>query len=356
VGLQFFPSGRPVEQLACQEDSDCAGVSEPVARACSRRGFCFAPGHPLLTNRPCAPGLVSPFNCPAGLECKPQGTCPQSAAPCVSGSPCPGGPGELCQVTPGRCSIRGGGCDESAYRQLDVAIGELPGHAVAVAAALAAREPDGSTPLAVAARSALTLLAARAASHPERRAALVLATEGLPTACGQEAAADAAAARIEQARTAPPSIPSYIVGVFATAEVPAARPTLERLASAGGTGSPFILTPGNDLGQQLLQALQEIRGQAVACEYNLPQPAAGPIDYARVNVRTRSQGRVEDLAQVSGPDRCPPDRGGWHYDRPPAPGAPPSRLVVCPATCARLRADTTAQVDLLFGCATRRID
>jgi hypothetical protein len=54
---------------------------------------------------------------------------------------------------------------------------------------------------------------------------------------------------------------------------------------------------------------------------------------------------------VTGPDRCPAT-GGWYYDPPPASGTTPSRLVLCPATCDRLRADPAARVELVFGCMT----
>ena len=353
VGLLFFPADQPPAQTTCQQDTECAAVSGPVARACRKLGWCFAPGLPLLTNRPCAPGLVSPFNCPAGMTCRPQGRCPGGAI-CAEGSPCDSG--GTCQVTPGTCLVTGGGCNRTQYDPLTVPIEPLPGQAGPVAAALAAREPDGLTPMTVASDAALTALAARATSHPGRRAALVLATDGLPTGCGNSESVDSVATRLQQARLAAPGIPTYVVGVFAMDEVDDARPALERFATAGGTRAPFVLTTGDDLAQRLLDALKEIRGQAVACEYAIPTPQAGAIDFNKVNVRTNSQGLAQDLTYVASPDRCHPDNGGWYYDPAPAMGSKPARLVLCPASCARLRGDPAAQVDLVFGCATRTID
>jgi hypothetical protein len=353
VGLQFFPASAPPVQARCQQDIECAAVSGTAARPCRKLGWCFAPGLPVLTNRPCAPGLVSPFNCPAGMTCQPQGLCPAGGAACVAGAPCEGG--GACQITPGSCAVIGGGCNRSQYEQLAVPIAPLPGQAGALATALAAREPDGQTPMTVAADATLSALAARAAAQPGRRAALVLATDGLPTGCGNGETIDGVVARLQQARASTPAIPTYVVGVFAAAEVAEARPALERFATAGGTGTPFILATGQDLGQRLLEALQEIRGLAVACDYALPAAQAGAIDINKVNVRTTSQGQPADLGYVGAADRCT-DRGGWYYDPPPGMGTRPARLVLCPASCARLRGDPAAQVDLVFGCATRTIE
>jgi hypothetical protein len=145
-----------------------------------------------------------------------------------------------------------------------------------------------------------------------------------------------------------------VVGVFAADEIADAQPALARFATVGGTGAPFIITTGADLNQRLLAALKQIRGQAVSCEYNIPPPQKGALDLGKVNVRTSRQGRTDDLANVASADRClpDPDRGGWYYERAPG-GGQPNRLVICPATCDRLRADPTARVELVFGCATR---
>jgi hypothetical protein len=202
--------------------------------------------------------------------------------------------------------------------------------------------------------SALTALAARQNSQPQRRPVLVLATDGLPNGCGQTETVDAVAARLEQSR---PAISTYVVGVFAPDELGDSRPALERFAVAGGTKAPFILMTGDDLGARLLDALQEIRGLAVACEYAIPRPAGtGAIDFGKVNVHTTSQGGQEDPGYVTASDRCSPDKGGWYFDPAPGNGVTPARLVLCPASCDRLRRDPAARVDLVFGCATRPIE
>jgi hypothetical protein len=219
-----------------------------------------------------------------------------------------------------------------------------------VVAALAATEPDGSTPMGLAVDSALTVLASR---PPQRRSAMVLATDGLPQCEGDSV--DAVERRLAAARAAAPSIPTYVIGVFGPGEIAMAEPALKRFAAAGGTGSPFLLDAGDDLNQRLLEALKQIRGLALACDYAIPAPQAGAIDFDRVNVRTTVAGASE-LLYVGAPDRCPADRGGWYYEPAPSATTRPARLVLCPASCALLRADPAARVQLEFGCATRSID
>jgi hypothetical protein len=200
--------------------------------------------------------------------------------------------------------------------------------------------------------SALTAMAARQVTHPQRRSVLVLATDGQPSGCGENQNVASVVARLEQGTRLPTPILTYVVGVFSPAEIAMAQPALQRIAAAGGTMSPpFILATGDDLTQKLLDALKAIRGLSVACEYSIPQPATGSIDFGKVNVRTTSQSGSDEPGNVASVDRCSPDQGGWYYDPPPSAGDP-KRLILCPATCERLRADPTAKVDLVFGCAT----
>ncbi len=349
VGVAFFP-GQPAE-LRCQADADCAGVTmAPMAPSCGQQGVCQAPGVPLLADRVCSPGARNIFNCPAGMTCRPRGTCSQSGTLCVEAeAPC-GAAGDVCRITPGTCRTAFDGCRLRQFGQLDVEIGDLPARAEGVLAALAATEPDGSTPMGLAVDSVLGVLAARQQASGSRRSAMVLATDGLPQC--EEASVDAVEARLDRARA---SIPTYVIGVFGPAEIAEAGAALKRFATAGGTGSPFLLEAGDDLNQRLLEALKEIRGLALACDYAIPAPGGGAIDFGRVNVRTTVAGAAE-LLYVGSADRCQPDRGGWYYEPAPSATTRPTRLVLCPDSCARLRTDPAARVELEFGCATRSID
>ena len=148
-------------------------------------------------------------------------------------------------------------------------------------------------------------------------------------------------------------IPTYVIGVFAPETLAESQPALAELAMAGGGGPPFILDPNQSLTQRFLEALNQIRGNVLACDFQIPKPPTGTQDFGKVNVRfTGASGATEDLLYVGAPDRCDPVRGGWHYDVPPAAGTP-QRIIVCPATCDRFKADARGKVEIRIGCTTR---
>jgi hypothetical protein len=144
-----------------------------------------------------------------------------------------------------------------------------------------------------------------------------------------------------------------VIGVFSSPTAAGAA-TVGVWATAGGTAPAIVLDPTMDFTQRLLSALNQIRGAALACEFAIPPPQMGTLDYGKVNVRASAGGAPEDLLYVGRADRCDPARGGWYYDVDPAMGKP-ARVLLCPATCTRVKADPAARVDLLFGCATRFI-
>jgi hypothetical protein len=141
-----------------------------------------------------------------------------------------------------------------------------------------------------------------------------------------------------------------VIGVFTTVEAARARPALEMFATAGGTGTPYLLNAAADLGQRLNEALAKIRGQALPCEFTIPA-GSGTIDFGKVNVTLETGGAEQTVPYVEGANRCDPMRGGWYYDVPPASGTP-SRILVCPASCDRFKTAPEAKVSLVFGCET----
>ena len=157
----------------------------------------------------------------------------------------------------------------------------------------------------------------------------------------------------QTARAGTPSISTYVVGVFTPAELAQAQAALGTLATAGGTGVPFVLTATSDLTQRFLEALNQIRGAALACEFRIPPPTTGMLDFN--NVRIKAAGSAEDLPYAEGPDRCDAIRGGWYYDVNPRMGTP-TRIVLCPGSCNAVKADNNSGVELRFGCKSRTID
>jgi hypothetical protein len=177
----------------------------------------------------------------------------------------------------------------------------------------------------------------------------------LPNGCGAGNTVDAIAEFLRTARTGAPSFTTYGIGVFGDEDRAMGEAALNAWAMAGGSVRPFVLSASEDLGQKLLDALNEVRGTALACQFAIPVMPG--IDFMKVNVRVQSNGGMEDLGYVGSADRCDPVKGGWYYDVDPATSpTPPTRVITCDATCTRYKLDPSAKVDLLFGCKTRVID
>jgi hypothetical protein len=231
-----------------------------------------------------------------------------------------------------------------------VDIADLPGTAPAFVRALTMRQPDGLTPMAEAVIGSLDYLRARATAMPRRRSALVIATDGLPSGCSDRDI-PVVGDSIWTARNTPPAVPTYVIGLLDAADTAAGAAALGELARAGGSGAPFVVSPGTDLTKRLLAALAEIRGAALPCEYTIPAAQMGRIDFDKVNVHYRSAAGEGEVPYVGAAGQCDATRGGWYYDVDPR-SATPTHVVVCPASCASFKAQPDSKVELRFGCQT----
>ncbi len=241
-------------------------------------------------------------------------------------------------------------CLLADFQKLAVDFGDVTAVLPAVTAALTGQNvrQNFGTPTGPAVAGALEALRARARALPDHRPALLLLTDGEPTAC-TPLMVEEIAVPVAEARQGTPPISTYVIGVFTPAELGRAKDVVDQLAMAGGTSS-FLLGAANDLPTRLSEALAEIRNVAVACEFTIPDPRTQVLDYGRVNVHVSGTATDEDLPYVRTADRCDPTRGGWYYDADPATGARPTRVVVCDSSCRAVKADPRARVDLRFGC------
>jgi hypothetical protein len=355
VGLQFFPSSV---KKPCMTDSDCLpGLSFPGLigfELCRARSVCGGP-NVALPGPSC--GGTSAAACPAASMCLPAGTCSGDGLLCTNvGQGCPGMAGTC--MPAGRTCVTNLGTEECApasYEKPVVAIGTLPTAQMPLLSALNANEPLGGTPMGPAVRGALGQLRVHLQANPGRKAVLVLVGDGIPSSSCPMNDIPAIAVDIGGAYMGTPSIPTYVIGVFTPEELMMSQMQLDTLAMAGGSNRAIVLAANNDLTQRLQEALNQIRGAALACEYQIPPPSSGRIDFGQVNVRHSGGGATENIPYVERADRCDPMRGGWYYDVPPAMGVP-TRILTCEATCRHFRTDTAGKVELVFGCSTRVID
>lgn len=238
-------------------------------------------------------------------------------------------------------------CVGDTYTGALLPIAPLPGAAPQLTSLLNARAPvvGGDTPTRPALAGALTY-AKQWASAPAKAGAttiVLLATDGEPTICGTDTQAIASLATT--AFNGKPSIRTFVVGVGTGFEAP-----LDAIAVAGGTGKAIRVDVAGDTTAKFRQALAAIRGQAIACNFDIPPPPAGKaLDPTQVNVRLTRNGTTTNLLQGKSAADCGTADDQWFYDNPQA----PTRIDLCPATCEAARASAeSASVSLQFGCQT----
>ena len=107
-------------------------------------------------------------------------------------------------------------------------------------------------------------------------------------------------------------------------------------------------TAGADLAASFLQALNAIRGAALGCEFMIPKPNQGAVDFGKVNVEyTPDGGSTQEILYVASPADCGP-QGGWYYDDPNM----PTQILLCEATCNAVQS-VDGEMKVKFGCATK---
>lgn len=239
-------------------------------------------------------------------------------------------------------------CEPDAYAKPDVEIAELPGGKTAIIASLAAHAPEGETPMVPALVGALAHAKAWSAAHPTHTVAVLLVTDGLPdqtcqSTLGGKAPNDIphAVSVVAAAATKAPEVSTYVIGVGN--ELGA----LSEIAKAG-EGFAVFVDPTADTQAQFRAAIDQIRTKILPCSYKIPLSGSGKLDLGLVNVvYTNGAGQQSLIKNVKGAAQCGTSPG-WYYDDP----MKPTQLVMCPGACALLKQEATAELSVVFGCAT----
>lgn len=241
-----------------------------------------------------------------------------------------------------QCLGGGGGdsCAASDYAVADVEIAPLSvAQASALSSSVNAHSPSTSTPTAPALQGAIQHAQTWGAAHPDHTVIVVFATDGDPTECTPldiPSIANIAAAGANS------GIKTFVIGVGPSLG------SLNQLAVGGGTGAAFIVDTNANVVQQFKAALTSIQKNALGCEYTIPQPAMGMLDFGKINVQyTPGVPPSQVLPNVASAAACT-NAGGWYYDN----NAAPTKILFCPSTCTTVKADSTGKVDILLGCDT----
>ncbi|WP_437274956.1 vWA domain-containing protein [Sorangium sp. So ce375] len=340
VGLQYFPQMADDVPTTCTNNEQC-GDNGPCALRVCRSSL-------ATTVEIC----VTDTDCSEGDECMDLGACSRTGDPCTGvGEQCADRDGMCVRVSRSTCA-HPYSCVTEDYATPAVSIAPLDAAwAGELIGSIAQKMPEGGTPTAGALSGAIAQARAHAQANPTHRVVAVLATDGMPTEC-DPLSADGIAEIAAEGLSGSPSISTFVIGVFDGDDV-GAQATMNRIAEGGGTKSAYSIDTSSDVRQALLDALDAIRGTSLACEYQVPAPSSGQtLDYGMLNVRhTPPEGTdPSTILYVASEARCDATAGGWYYDADPATGGTPTKIVMCPATCARAQAG--GQVQLQVGCET----
>lgn len=232
-------------------------------------------------------------------------------------------------------------CIPGDYQALDVPIGELPDHAFALTNSMPANATGATTPTWGALKGTLMAATAYQDAHPTHKVIVVLATDGDPNACGD--ATIEHIAKLAKSALSYNGVHTYVIGVAGSTIA-----NLDKIAAAGGTTAAYDVT--NDI-SLFAAKMEEIRGAALGCEFEIPTPPnGGEIDSDMVNFSytPKSMGtpkvllRADDLADCNG-------QPGWYFDS----NFAPTKIILCPASCVTVQADSNATVEALFGCKSQ---
>jgi hypothetical protein len=235
----------------------------------------------------------------------------------------------------------GGSCTVADYATPSVAL-QLPPTPTRVIDDILVRAFAGGTPTRVALEGTYQYLESWTAQNPGRKVAAVLATDGEPTGCPDNSAADVAnlAAR---ALAGPSQIQTFVIGVGR------ALANLNQVARAGGTTQAYLTDTSSDLQSEFSAALEAIRTSAGPCTFEIPADTEeGSVDPAKVNVRYTPSGAAQATVVAktfAGTAEGCGAEGGWFYNDP----ANPTRIQLCEASC---RAAVNARMEVQFGCET----
>jgi hypothetical protein len=239
-------------------------------------------------------------------------------------------------------------CDPQSYTEPDVDMTALPSKKFGEALdGIRAEDWRGGTPTLAAVGGVLDSIDAYRADHPGHYV-LVLVTDGYPQDCKDDSIES-----VENAvRAVASDVPTYVIGVknppLTDSDGNMAPDTVSNLsgvAEAGGTGTAFIIDTGNpaDTTAAFKAAVDQIRGVAVTCNIDVPEPPDGRAfekDHVLVNYTSgKTKTQLTYDAACTGDD-------GWHYDD----VAAPTQVVLCPSTCATVQADTKASLAVGFTC------
>lgn len=239
----------------------------------------------------------------------------------------------------------GDNCNVGLWNPIQVPAGapplaELPAQANTLINSLQTVGTGNMTPMWGALEGSYQFAQTLQTAYPDDKVVVVLASDGEPTECGGNYEDINWIAN----NTVAPAynnndIQTYTIAIHTDVVGP-----MNIVAAAGGTGQTFDVSQNVNA---FAQAMADIRGSALGCEFRIPDTSGGEFDPFQVNVILTLPGqdpvtipKVENAAACGGGP-------GWYYDDP----SNPTRIIFCQATCDQVMGhQETASVEVKFGC------
>lgn len=232
-------------------------------------------------------------------------------------------------------------CLADGYKTLDVPIAPLPGNAFALTNSMPEDATGYGTPTYAALNGVLMAATAYQDAHPKHKVIVVLATDGDPYIC--EPTSITLIAELAKSARNYNGVRTYVIGVSGSI-----LSNLDKIAVGGGTDAAYDVT--NDI-NQFAAKMEEIRNKALGCDFEIPPPPDGEVldpDEVNFSYTPKGMGTPKVLLRAKNLIDCAGDPG-WYYDS----NSAPTKIILCPASCATVQSDSEAKVDVLFGCQSQ---
>src|SRR5262249_7756381 len=169
---------------------------------------------------------------------------------------------------------------------------------------------------------------------------LLLASDGDPNSCSPTEDLIDTIAQLAESAYNYNGVQTYAIAIQGTTVA-----NLNKIAAKGGTTAAFDVTA--DI-TQFAKKMEEIRTAALSCELLIPSAPKGEnLEYDKVAVKITSGSQAQkEIPRVLTAQDCG-SKEGWHYDD----VVVPTKIVLCPASCAAMKADLGAKLGVYFGCA-----
>lgn len=231
-------------------------------------------------------------------------------------------------------------CNPQLYSVLDVPIAPLPGNAFLLTNSMPADAIGSPSPLGAALTGAVQAAVARQDLLPDHKVIVVLATDGWYNTCPGNINTIAEWSEIALQYN---GVQTYVIGVESASDVNFAN--LDVIAAAGGT-TVYDASDIDVFGEKMA----EIRDTALGCDFAIPDAPPNVMfvpDEVNFNYTPGGSGSTITLPRADDLADCGTEPG-WYFDD----NENPTKIIVCPASCATIKNDMSAEVEVAFGCAS----